>query len=184
MIKEEWNLILIILTYIFLELCIVTELAKMLFLLILLDYLATYFAFSGISIALHCMCGDVSGLYNDLAVGAEHGLIVLIITLDLWILELLPAWKFLCLWRSPLLRSLSLLPYSSSLWLSGYIADKFTTRFLPILLKTFAVWGLSPIMLVCDSKSFRRSRSTEEESLKLSIMSCFSYSIRAIFWFK
>ena len=55
----------------------------MLFLLILLDYLATYFAFSGISIALHCMCGDVSGLYNGLAVGAEHGLIVLIITLDL-----------------------------------------------------------------------------------------------------
>ena len=70
-------------TYIFLELCIVTELAKMLFLLILLDYLATYFAFSRVSVALHCMCGDVSGLYNDLAVGAEHGLIVLIITLDL-----------------------------------------------------------------------------------------------------
>lgn len=55
----------------------------MLFLLVLLNDLSTYFAFSRISVALYCMRRDIGRLNNDLTVRTEHRLVVLIITLYL-----------------------------------------------------------------------------------------------------
>ena len=60
----------------------------------------------------------------------------------------------------------------------------FDRYYLLILDSTFAVYGRSPIMEDCASKSLSLSSSTLELSLKLSIMSCLSLSNFSIFSFR
>ena len=78
-IEKVGHLVLVILTYQFLQLCVVSKFIDMLLLFVLHYDLPAYSAFSRIPVACDRMSRNIGRLYDLLTVRAQHRLFVLLI---------------------------------------------------------------------------------------------------------
>ena len=148
----------------------ISKLLNMLFLFILLNHLPTNFALSSLPIASYCVSSHFCCLYSLLTIRTLSWTFVpLLIT----ILLLTILFRYVLL----LLRSLTYSPPICLCTFNNYI------EMVLILLRTLAVWGLSPKELWA-SRSFSLSKRTPVDSLKLSIISFFSFSNNSTFFFR